>query len=225
MQKTIDDLLKAGMIVSSTSSICSPGFPVPKKDADGNVTDLRAVFDYRKVNLNTIPDRYPIPHIESLLDRLGKAKIFSKIDLKSGYWQLLVRIEDRPKTAFSCGSGLYEWVVLPFGLMNAPATFQRTIDRLLKALLGKCVAAFFDDILIFSNTPEEHIQHIEAVLKILSDAGLKINHKKCVFGTRKILFLGYVISEGELSLDPAKVKAVSEFPTPKNITNVQQFVA
>jgi len=222
LKKHIEELLKARMIRQSSSPFSSAIFGVPKKDESGKTIDTRWVMDYRGINANTVPDRYPIPNIEELLTKVGKAQLFSKLDLKSSYWQILIRRGDEPKTAFTTPFGLYEWVVMPFGLCNAPATFQRLIDRVLRDC---CWAiGYFDDILIFSERVDEHLNHIRDVCSRLRRFGLRVNPAKCILFVEQVRFLGYVLSRGRLHADRSKVDAIRTYPRPTCLREIQRFL-
>jgi len=218
----IEDLLRQKMITRSSSPYSSAVFPIPKKDASGRTTDVRWVFDFRAINATTIPDRYPLPIIEDLINRVTGANVFSKLDLKSGYWQILMRRQDQEKTAFITPFGLYQWVTMPFGLSNAPATFQRLMDRVLEG----CTFAigYIDDILVFSNTFEEHVKHLEEVFSRLRKYGLCVNAAKCTLAVPKVLFLGYTLAHNRLHADPAKVEAIQSYSPPKTLKAVQRFL-
>jgi len=218
LRKHISDLLRAGMIRRSNSPHSSAIFSIPKKDGE-----LRWVVDFRQVNSNTVPDRYPIPCIEDLLPRIRNASVFSRIDLKSAYWQVGIRQEDQEKTAFVTPFGLYEWRVLAFGLTNAPACFQRLIDRVL-ADCRESAIGYFDDILVYSTDLEAHVCHLREVFRRLAKYGLRINAKKCLLAAKSVLFLGYVISEGRLRPDPSKVEAISKFGAPRTVKELQRFL-
>ena len=225
MKKSLQSWLATGMVRPSTSSFSSPGFPVAKKDEEGRLVESRAVLDYRALNNNTERDRYPIPNTETLLNQLTDGKFFSKLDLRSGYWQISIAEEDRHKTAFSFGDGLFEWNVVPFGLTNAPPCFQRGLDGLLKEAIRRGFARpFYDDTPIYSRTWKDHLGHLRFVLFAFAKAGLKVNHKKCVFGVVEFLFLGYVVRQGALALDPMKVNAVAKWPRPSSPHEIQQFM-
>jgi len=180
--------------------------------------------DYRKLNNVTKKDRYPLPLINEIIDRLGGSKWFTSIDLASGYWQVEVAEEDKEKTAFITKYGLFEYNVMPFGLCNAPATFQRLMNTALGDILWKFVMDYIDDISVYSKTWEEHLQHLEEVFKRLRKAKLKINPDKCHFGAQEIQFLGHVIGVDGIKPDPTKVEKVKNFPQPNNTTELRSFV-
>lgn len=210
MAKYIKDELAKGFIRPSKSPISSPVFFVPK--ADGS---RRPCVDLRKVNSITRPDAFPMPLISELLTTLGRGKIFTKIDLRSAYNLVRIRAGDEWKTAFKTKFGLFEYCVMPFGLKNAPAVFQRLITHVFRDILGEFVIAYIDDILIFSANATEHRAHVRIVLSRLQEAGLYAKLSKCVFNSTLLEFLGFVISSAGIAMAESKVQAIRSWPIPK----------
>ena len=212
-----------GVIHPSTSPWASPVVLVRKKDGT-----LRFCVDYRALNAVTKPDVFPIPRIDDLLDQLGQCTIFSTLDLAAGYWQIKVHPDSQEKTAFTTHQGLYEFSVMPFGLRNAPATFQRTMQEVLRGLNPEkgpdFVSVYIDDVLIFSRNLEEHVKHIQQVVQRVADCGLKLKPNKCHFARRQVEFLGHVVTAEGLKPNAARVEAVSSYPVPANIKEVRQFL-
>jgi hypothetical protein len=218
-KKQLTELLERGVIQPSRSPYGAPIVFARKKDGK-----LRMCVDYRALNKITVKDRYPLPRIDELLDRLQGATVFSKLDLQSGYWQIRVREEDIPKTAFRTRYGHYEWRVMPFGLCNAPATFQSLMNDILRPYLDQFVVVYLDDILIFSKTLEEHVKHIDLVLTALKRSKLYAGIKKCAFGLKETEFLGHIIGSNRIKMDPKKVAAVQDWPVPRNVHDVRAFL-
>ena len=219
LQAQIDDLLAQGHIRPSSSPYGAPVLFVPKKDGR-----WRMCVDYRALNKQTVRDRYPLPRIDDLLDRLGKARHFTTLDLASGYHQIVVKEEDIPKTAFRTQRGHFEFVVMPFGVTNAPSTFQRMMNSLFKEDLDKFVLVYLDDILVYSSTLQEHIGHIRETLDRLRKAKLYARLHKCAFFQKRVEYLGYDVSEEGICPSESKVKAVVEWPRPQGVRDVRAFL-
>ena len=185
---------------------------------------MRLCIDYRELNKVTIKNRYPLPRIDDLFDQLKGARIFSKIDLRSGYHQLRIKEDDIPKTAFRTRYGHYEFLVMPFGLTNAPAAFMDLMNRTFQPYLDQFVVVFIDDILVYSTEQSEHEHHLRVVLETLRKEQLYAKLSKCEFWLNSISFLGHVISDNGVAVDPQKIKAVSEWPRPTNVTEVRSFL-
>lgn len=171
---------------------------------------LRFCVDYRKLNEVTTKHKYPLPRIDDLLDRLNGGEIFSTLDLKAGYWQIPLRAEGKAKTAFTAGTGLYEFQVMPFGLANAPASFQRCMAMALGQLSFALV--YLSDIIVFGKCLTEHKEQLRTVFQKLQNAGLKLNHAKCKWFKSEVKFLGYIISGSGIKAEPAKTEPISGGP-------------
>ena len=181
-------------------------------------------MDYRKLNAATRKDAYPLPRIDDTLDSLGNSKWFSTLDLTSGYWQVEVNPEDRCKTAFCTSEGLFEFQVMPFGLCNAPATFQRLMDLVLSGLQWVSCLVYLDDVVVFGKSFEEHLKNMELVFARIREAGLKLKPSKCFFFQKQVKYLGHIISEHGFAIDPSKIDKVLHWPSPKSKLEVQQFL-
>ena len=169
-------------------------------------------------------NKYPLPWIDELFDQLGGSQFYSKIDLRSGYHQLKIREEDVPKTAFRTRYGHFEFLVMPFGLTNAPAAFMDLMNRVFRPYLDQFVIVFIDDILVYSKTWEEHVQHLRIVLQTLREHQLYAKKEKCDFWLTEVKFLGHVISEQGISVDPSKIETVLQWERPKNVVEIRSFL-
>jgi hypothetical protein len=192
---------------------------VKKKD-----NSLRLCVDYRPLNAVTIKNKYPLPRIDILFDQLAEAKVFSKIDLHSGYHQIKIRPSDIPKTAFSTRYGLHEYLVMSFGLTNAPAYFMYLMNSVFMQELDKFVVIFIDDILIYSKNPEDHAKHLHVILQRLRDHHLYAKLSKCEFWLNTVTFLGHTISGDGISVDPSKVQEVMDWKPPATVHQIRSFL-
>jgi hypothetical protein len=219
LKKQLTSLTEQGFIRPSVSPYGSPILFVKKKDGS-----QRLCVDYRMLNKQTIKNRYPLPRIDDMLDGIRGAKYFTKIDLQQGYHQIRIHPPDIHKTAFRTRYGHYEFTVMPFGLCNAPATFQRLMNDIFKEYLDDFVIVYLDDILIFSKTKEDHHKHVSIALEILRKNQLYAKLSKCTFGATSLEFLGHIISHLGIHMDPSKIKAILDWPEPKDATQVRQFL-
>ena len=218
VQQELDRMLQAGVIRPSTSPWASPIVLVNKKD-----WGIRFCVDYRKLNQVARFDAYPMPRIEELIDTIGPAVVISTLDLAKGYWQIPMAEESKDKTAFTTPFGLFEFQVMPFGLHSAPATFQRMINHVLRECWS-FARSYLDDIVVFSNSWEEHLNHLCQVLECLQKAQLTVNMSKCQFGKIEVHYLGHVIGGGTVKPDPQKLEAVDNYPVPATKKEVRAFL-
>jgi hypothetical protein len=215
----LQDLLDKGFIRPSASPQGCPALFVKKKD-----NSLRLCVDYRPLNAMTIKNKYPLPRIDILFDQLAGAKVFSKIDLHSGYHQIKIRPSDIPKTAFSTRYGLYEYLVMSFGLTNASAYFMYLMNSVFMQELDKFVVVFIDDILIYSKNPEDHAKHFHIIFQRLRDHHLYAKFSKCEFWLDTVKFLGHSISGDGISVDPSKVQEVMGWKPPTSVHQIRSFL-
>ena len=218
-EQEIQNMLDQDIIEPSNSPIASPVVLVKKSDGS-----YRFCVDYRDLNLHTRKDAYPLPRIEDCLDSLAGARWFCTLDLCSGYWQVELKEEDRYKTAFCTRSGLYQFKVMSFGLCNAPATFERLMETILRGLQWRECLVYLDDIIIFGKTFDETLSRLSHVFDRIQDANLKLNPSKCSLFREEVAFLGHVVSPHGVHTDPSKIEAVVDWPTPKNVREVRSFL-
>ena len=219
LRRHLDDLLRRGFIVPSASAYGAPVLFARK--ADGT---LRLVIDYRQLNANTHKWAFPLPRISDMLDRLLGATIFTKLDLAMAYHQIPLHPDSAPLTAFRTRYGLFEFRVLPFGLVNAPAAFQSTMADVLGPLIDRCVLVYLDDVLVFSKTPQEHAEHLRDVCSRLRRARLFLKPSKCLWGQPSVPFLGHVVSGSGVACDQSKLDTVRAWPRPRTVAEVLQFL-
>jgi hypothetical protein len=219
LKKQLTELQEAGYIRPSSSPWGAPVLFVQKKDGS-----QRMCVDYRSLIDVTIKNKYPLPRIEDLFDQMRGARVFSKIDLRSGYHQMKIRPSDIPKTAFSTRYGLYEFTVMSFGLTNAPAYFLNLMNKVFMEYLYRFIVVFIDDILIYSKNDSDHEEHLQMVLQKLWDNQLYAKFSKCEFWFDEVPFLGHIISNGGISVDPAKVREIVAWKIPSSVTQIQSFL-
>lgn len=219
VRKHLQELLQAGVIRESDSSFSSPIVVVRKKNGD-----VRLCIDYRKLNLQTVKDAYALPNLEEAISTLIGSKWFSVLDLKSGYYQIEVKEADKPKTAFVCPMGFWEFNRMPQGVTNAPSTFQRLMERCMGEMNLKEVLVFLDDIIVFSKTLEEHEVRLMKVLACLREFGLKLSPEKCTFFQTSVKYLGHIVSQDGVGTDPGKVEALKKWPRPQDLKQLRSFL-
>jgi len=212
-------MLEVGIIQPSQSAYSSLVVMAHKKDSSWHMCP-----HYREFNMMTIKDNFLIPIINELLYELQGAIFFTKFDLRSGYHQIRMRLEDIPKTTFRTHEGHYEFLVMPFGVTNAPSTFQILMNFIFKPFLIKFVFIFFDDILIYSKSWEEHVCHVDRVLKLLKEHQLYAKSSKCDFGVQEVEYLGYIVSHEGVKVGPNKTKAIMDWQVPQKLKNLRGFL-
>ncbi|MCO5576395.1 hypothetical protein L7F22_030205 [Adiantum nelumboides] len=218
IMRQVNELVEKKMVKPSSSPFCSPVLLVQKKDGT-----YRMCVDYRVLNRIIIKNRFPMPRVEDLFDKLQGSTYFSRIDLKSGYHQIRIVDEGIVKTRFRTTFGLYKYLVMPFGLTNAPATFNCMMERIFLPHRN-FAGVFFDDVIIYSKTIEEHKEHLKVIFQALRDNKLHVNQKKSEFFLQEIQYLGHIISKNGIRMDPAKLEVIKDWPNPRNLHEVRSFI-
>ncbi len=219
IQNTVNDMLSNDIIEPARSEWAAPVVLAPKPDGT-----LRFCVDYRRLNKVTVKDRYPLPRMEDCLDSLGDAKFFSTLDCNWGFWQIPVAPADRHKTAFTTFAGTYQYKRMPFGLCNAPATYQRTLDILLSGFKWQSCLVYVDDVIVYSRTFEDHLDQVQMILQVLKRAGLSLNVKKCHFFKHSVDYLGHVITPGKLAVATKNTEAITNASFPTTQSGVRRFL-
>ncbi|XP_060216861.1 uncharacterized protein LOC132644288 [Lycium barbarum] len=219
LRKQLKELLESGHIRPSKAPFGAPVLFQKKKEGT-----LRLCIDYRAHNKVTVKNKYPIPLIVDLFDRLGQAKVFTKMDLQKGYYQVRIAEGDESKTTCVTRYGAFEWLVMPFGLTNAPATFCTLMNKLFHPFLDQFVVIYLDDIVVYSNSLEEHLKHLRTVFQVLRENDLCVKQEKCTFAQPQVQFLGHTISQGEIRMDSDKVSAIQDWKTPTTVTELRSFL-
>ena len=212
-------MLQIGVIEPSNSPWAAAVVLAPKKDGT-----LRFCLDYRSLNSVTKRDVYPLPRPDDLVQQLSGSTVFSSLDMKQGFWHVPVAPEDQEKTAFVTPDGLYQFKRLPYGLTNSPATFMPLVDRILAGLKWTHCLAYLDDVLIYGETFEQHLERLEMVLEAMAAAGIKHNASMCRFGVQSVTYLGHIIDSSGLRPDPSKLQAVTDYPRPHDVTSLKSFL-
>jgi len=219
LKKQLEDLLDKKFVRPSVSPWGAPVLFVKKKEGS-----MMFCIDYRQLNKVTIKNRFPLPRIDDLMDQLVGARVFSKIELRSGYHQIKVKDEDMQKTAFRTRYKHYEYTVMPFGVTNAPGVFMEFMNRIFHAYLDRFVVVFIVDILIYSKSEEEHAEHLKIILQVLKEKKLYVKLSKCEFWLSEVSFLGHIISGSGIAVDLPKVDAMSQWEIPKSVTEIRSFL-
>jgi hypothetical protein len=219
VEKIVQELLNADVIRPSTSPYSSPVVMVLKKEGS-----WRMCHDFYTLNKLTTKDKFPIPVIDDLLDELSGTEFFTKLDLYSGYHHIHMKEVDIPKTGFRAHEGHYDFLVMPFGLCNAPSTFQSLMNHVFRPFLHHFVLVFFDDILIYSKTWTYHLAHVDRVLHLLSQHQLFLKQSKCSFGALEVEYLGHLVGKNDIKVDPKKIEDMQDWPHPKTLKSLQGFM-
>lgn len=220
----ISKLLKQNIIRDSNSPFSSPIWVVPKKPDASGKQKFRLTIDYRRINEKSLSDKFPLPNINEILDKLGKAQYFTTLDLANGFYQIEMNEEDIHKTAFTTDLGHYEFLRMPFGLKNAPATFQRVMNNILRGLQDEICFVYLDDIIIFSTSLQEHIEKLKKVFERLRQAKFKIQLDKSEFLRKEVQYLGHIVTKDGIKPNPEKIRAVKSFPIPKTQKEIKSFL-
>lgn len=221
----IEKLLENDIIEKSFSPYNSPVWTVPKKGFDEyGRPKRRLVIDFQKLNNETITDKYPIPDINMIIQNLGKSRYFSTIDLESGFHQISIKPEDREKTAFSVNFNKFQFKRMPFGLKNAPSIFQRCVNDILQPYIGDFAYVYIDDVIVFSKTEKEHLEHISLIFEALHQANMKASDEKSHFFKEKIEYLGHIIMHNKITVDPEKIATIRDYETPKTLKQLRSFL-
>jgi len=219
LRRQLEELIDAGFVRPSKAPYGAP--VLFQKKADGS---LRMCVDYRALNKVTIKNKYPVPLVQDLMDRLSGASVFTKLDLRSGYWQVRIAEGDEHKTTCVTRYGSYEFLVMPFGLTNAPATFCNLMNDVLYEFLDDFVVVYLDDIVVFSRSMNEHVVHLSRVLSRLREHKLFVKKEKCDFASAEIMFLGHLVSVDQVRMDPMKVQAIVEWAAPATVSDLRSFL-
>lgn len=219
LRRQLKDLLDAGLLRPSKAPYGAPVLFQRKKDGS-----LRMCVDYRALNKVTVKNKYPVPNVEDLFDRLGRAKFFSKMDLRSGYYQVRIAEGDVAKTTCVTRYGSFEFLVMPFGLTNAPATFCNLMNDVFRDYIDDFVVVYLDDIVVYSRDLSKHLEHLEKVFERLRSNSLYLKPEKCAFAQQQITFLGHIVGDGEMRMDPKKIEAILEWPTPNKVSDLRSFL-